>query len=409
MTKVMNHISGDGTVGNAAVTGSPSNEPVHETDVCLLGRGTSLYWVAQFLSLHATKEDQKAPSFLWLCPTELSKPAALQEQSDELRPVARHGWSWGVRAEFEKAFLEFFPAGQAPSSELPALDVKSAKRLKLGDHEIKAFEKILAHEKLDLRPVHRSLPGAMANAPAEFIQPILWIDEIEVLDGALSTVKVCLPNGEFVKIRAKTFVLGELEESLNQILTDETVLARTAAFTKGKLFQSGYSLRFRHREGEGFALQEPSAQMIPLVANPSKKGANSHLFGIYSGLESVWFGFLTDEELEDNNEILKKIKSSKRVLEKVVAGFEASLEESSETQFLTFEPHMLALDHFKPASLHVENLHFVTDLYGPEAAVFSAGQALKNILPEEILQQVDFKSLKNLLVSHSTKESEHQL
>ena len=110
---------------------------------------------------------------------------------------------------------------------------------------------------------------------------------------------------------------------------------------------------------------------LPLVVNP-EKDEGAHVVGRFTraqpevaALESLWIGFLSDEELEDNNEILKRIKQAKRAVERAVPGFMASITREA----VTFEPRMRAADLVRNRKSEVLGAALLSDHYGPGAAV----------------------------------------
>jgi hypothetical protein len=128
-------------------------------------------------------------------------------------------------------------------------------------------------------------------------------------------------------------------------------------------------LHFWHKPG--FNPLENTTAIIPLLVNPGENSRKSHVAGRFraytNGSQSFWIGFLADEEVEDNNEVLRKIKLAKRAIDRALPGFTDSIEKES----ICFEPRMIKNGpaHQKAHQEPVLGAQLITDCNGLQAVV----------------------------------------
>lgn len=363
------------------MTMTPAELSSRHWDACVVGDGASALWTAH--GLHASGK-----SVLWI---------TNEEPGSVARLLAKHGWIWNMppAAATELRSLLGIEGGFDEPAPFEAVyyDAKSSKRFKAlknakvdwGDHEVPWLPSLFEdaggeNAPVDATAAHRLIwrryaalegvtacdagtPSALFEVSAEpafVIARSFLVIGLKSEEGRVSAIELATTGSKKTfELKADAFVLGDRGV---EHLPEE---AHKAA-VKGRSYRAGFSLEFRHKAG--CPILEQTA-IVPLVVNPSKKGLGSHVVGRFiegeGDIESAWFGLLTDEELEDNNEILKKIKSAKKAIDRALPGFLASIEHES----FTFEPQMCARDLVKKRPGRVLEAALVTDLLGPAAAV----------------------------------------
>ncbi len=364
-------------------------------DVCVLGDGASALWAA-----HAAH--RAGQSVLWVTD---------EEPGSFARSLARHGWAGQVSTEGTAVLRDLLglslPEGaQETAFQAVYFDARNTRRFKpfaesrpeWGEHEAALPALLKGGEgTLDLETLHDTVVGAYsgealgAAATPGGIQAIQLKDEpafiivrgalllgLQVEEGQFTAADLANPaTKKTLTVKARAFILGDRGEPYDHLVKDQATADLLRAAQKGKSFRAGYSLQFRHRDFAS-ALTPGLTVVVPLVANPSKKGAGAHVIGRFlkpaeDRLESVWFGLLPDDDLEDNNEILKRMRSAQRALDKALPGFSESVID----EVLHFEPRMLATDLVSKRHHRVLNAGVVTDVFGPMGAVERVREALR--------------------------------
>lgn len=382
---------------------------LHEShwDCCVIGNGVAALWVSHWL--WSSKK-----SVLWITSEEPYSPQ---------RAMLQHAWLWGMREDQATALterLQGFEGGEEiPTFESIYFDARSSKRFRRfnevkadwGDHEKDFFNKQgallsnLAEPRLvDMWDWHARLhafhDSGQTQGPFQvelfsdprFVRVQRWpLLELTTENGRLNKAILAGRYGSAKKSRELTisadqFFLGDFDEHLPSLIKNTADSDVLAAALKGRSYRAGFGLRLWHKNLGSYPVQ---TAVIPLVANPSEKGAGSHIVGRFvsteRGLESNWVGLLTDEELEDNNEILKKIKQVKRVVDRAIPGFADSIEREA----VTFESRMTAMDLGKGRKTHQAlGATLLSDHYGTEVAaetlkkVFGNGVGEKTKAPD---------------------------
>ena len=332
---------------------SKKNQPRLDTDrwpshwdFCIIGNGVAALWMAH----HAWRTKR---SVLWI---------GSDDAYTSARSLCSHAWHWGLSESTANAFRELMSLEkETPNFELAYYDARSSKRfrslsevkLEWGEHEVAYFESLLPTEPaMDLWSWNNQIQGfhstsELPSGPSTvelFSDPVFvrlhrWpVQAMETKDGRLMRVAIGGGDLEPVWVSASRFVLTDYDENFASLVQDSNDAEVLAGASKGRTIRPGFGLRLRHKN-----YSNPLSQtvIIPLTVSP-EKGKASHVVGRFvegaQGLESVWFGFLTDEEVEDNNEILKKIKHAKRAIDRALPGFLDSIEREA----VTFEPRMFA-------------------------------------------------------------------
>ena len=192
-----------------------------------------------------------------------------------------------------------------------------------------------------------------------------------------------LKPGDSVEVKASEFFVCDFDENVASLVKDEKLAERLGGALKGRAYRAGFGLRLWHKELAGAVSQ---TAIVPLVVSP-EKDAGSHLVGRFvsreGGLESLWMGFLTDEEIEDNNEILKKIKQAKRAIDRAIPGFSESITREA----VSFEPRMRATSLVKRRREKALGTVLVTDQFGPEAAADTFRKVVQGVVGEEPVEE----------------------
>lgn len=389
------------------MTGEELNLQGTHWDCCVVGNGVSALWIAHWL--WSSKR-----SVLWITSEEPYSPS---------RAMLQHAWLWGLSedsAKFLTANLKGFDAGDSlPSSESIYYDARSAKRFRRfgeakqewGPHEKDFFTKQATvftgggeggSRIVDLWDWHARLHAfhdiGQAQGPTQielfneprFVRVQGWpVAELKTGGGRVTGVvlagrKVGSKKQPEIELSATSFYLGDFDEFLPGLIRkseqaegahDEKADSDAlAGAIKGRSYRTGFGLRLWHKPLGSFPVQ---TAIIPLVANPSDKDAISHVTGRFiqteKGLESYWVGFLNDEELEDNNEILKKIKLAKRAVERAIPGFSESITREA----VSFEPRMRAEALVKKRATEALGAVLISDHYGTEVAADTVVRILK--------------------------------
>ncbi len=352
-------------------------------DAIVLGNGASALWTAHTL---------------WK-----SKKTVLWMRSDDAmssgRAFLQHAWLWGANPEMAQVLTT-----DQEAAEIIYFDAKNSKRFKKlseakptwGEHEKEFFKEVFAsyaNPKVKMWNWHETLHGFYSEALASvagkvefFSEPKFvclqnWpIEEIKVDNGKVTGIQI--GNSETALLTADSFYLGDYDEYLPGFIKDEPTAEALAAQLKSRIYRPGFGLKLTHLN---YNPTMDQSMVIPLIVNPGKNSHNSHVMGHFLKsdqgassdselVESFWIGFLTDEEAEDNNEILKKIKQTRRIIDKalhvVQPGFDASVKRES----VVFEPKMRAF-HFNSKAEYPNERHeilgckLLTDHFGFEEAL----------------------------------------
>lgn len=379
------------------------DQNLHNTDwdCCVIGNGVAALWVSHWL--WSSKK-----SVLWI---------TSEEPYGASRAMLQHGWMWGVSPDNAKALqsqLQGFAvsASAAEGNELAPqdlfeavyFDAKTHKRFKRfseaklewGSHEREYFESLVASlpkppaagatsEDVPLSPqpldlwdwhekLHRFHDTGASHGPTfielfsepRFVRAQGWpLLELRTEEKKISGVVLAgMRPDEHMEVRAKTFFLADFDEPLQSFVKNHDDSQTLAGALKGRSYRAGFGLRLWHKAPVAAPVQ---TMVLPLVVSPEKDKA-SHVAGRImngeSSAESYWVGLLTDEELEDNNEILKKIKQAKRAVERALPGFIDSISREA----VTFEPKMRASDLVKKRRSMALGAVLLSDHYGAEFA-----------------------------------------
>jgi hypothetical protein len=352
-------------------------------DCCVIGNGVSALWLAHWL--WSTKK-----SVLWIGSEEPYSPE---------RAMLQHGWLWGMGAEQARGLvheLQGFGENEGTVEPFEAIyyDARSSRRFRRfgevkhewGAHErefLGEIEKLSAAGATETPPVdlwrwhsrlHAFHDTGANKGPSKielfseprFARATGWpVLELKTEGGKLSSVVLAgLKPKDSVEIRATKFYLGDFDEYLPGLVKETKASDELSAALKGRSFRAGFGLRLWHS-----ALPNAPTQtvVIPLVVSPEKdQGAHvvGRVFTREQGTESLWVGLLTDEEVEDNNEILKKIKQAKRAIERAIPSFAESIQREA----VTFEPRMRALSLVKSRRQAALGATLFSDNFGPETA-----------------------------------------
>ncbi len=351
------------------------NRLTQHWDACIVGNGISSLWLFTLLSNRGLKT-------LW---------ASSEAPCDSCRAFLQRGWLWNVSAEAACAIAAQLRSGTGfLPFESAYYDAKTSKRIRRlgeirhewGNHEAAYFEALMAANSSGSQLDLWNLNGGAAVTARDSLRLEGWpVTEIRTTqkEGEQKVDAVVLtsvPDGDVHPIHADQFFFGDYEVFLPSLVSEKSDAEVLASALKGKASSAGFGLHLIHKPLDA-ALQQ--TLIVPLVANPSDKSTLSHLAGRFlpSGaarLESFWIGFLSSEEVEDNNEILKKIKLAKRAVDRAIPGFAASVVKES----VTFEPRMFAVDLLKARKNAALGAKLFTDQFGPEAAI----RRLLEILPE---------------------------
>lgn len=345
-------------------------------DACIVGNGISSLWLFALLSNRGLKT-------LWV---------SSEAPCDSARAFLQRGWLWNVSPETAAAIAaELRPGTEFLPFESAYYDAKTSKRIRRlgeikhewGEHEAAYFEALMASNgggsQLDLWDLNMAAAAVARDSVRLEGWPVTEIRTAQK-EGERKVDAIVLaslpPAGDVYTIHANQFFFGDYAGFLPSLVSEKSDAEVLASALKGKASSAGFGLHLIHKP-LGAVLQQ--TLIVPLVANPSDKSTLSHLTGRFlaSGaahLESFWIGFLSSEEVEDNNEILKKIKLAKRAAGRAIPGFAASVVKES----VTFEPRMFAVDLLKARKNVALGAKLFTDQFGPEAAI----RGLLKILPE---------------------------
>lgn len=315
-----------------------------EWDFCVIGNGVAALWAAH----HAWASKR---SVLWIGDDDAFSPA---------RALCSHAWLWGLSAEDASSLREILPFDleAATSYETVYFDARASKRLRplsevkleWGEHEKAYFQAINENASVDLWNLQAQLYSFHASrewpqtpstieafSEPRFVRLHRWpVQFIETNEGCIRRVGIGSVGEEPLWVTARQFVFTDSDTNFGSLLSNEAESSVFSGVQKGRSSRPGFGLSLRHKNLENILSQ---TVVVPLTVNP-EKGKASHVIGRFTttprGIESHWAGFLTDEEVEDNNEILKKIKQAKRAIDRALPGFSESIEREA----VTFEPRM---------------------------------------------------------------------
>ena len=327
---------------------------IRKFDACIFGNGAAALWSAQWLT-------RQGLSVAWVAS---ENPRASENT------LLQHAWL-GAVSDQSAHFLEN-ELGFTPSALFDAayFDAKSSKRLRrlnevkpeYGAHEKDFFENYAFSNTMDLWNFSIETPNGVEMF---FTQnnPVL---EIKTSDQNVSAV-VLAAREEAIEIQATNFFFADFEDSFASLIKNEEDAKIMSTAMKGKEYLSGFGLHFWHGE---LTTRVEQTVILPLIGNPSKKEDVSHLAGSFRGDESFWVGFVTADELEDNNEILRKIKLAKRAIERVLVGFNDSIQREA----VTFEMRMFATEaqskgKAKKRQWKALGAYLLSDYFGADTAI----------------------------------------
>lgn len=337
-------------------------------DACVIGNGMSSRLLCQYL-LSQNK------SVLWITSDKDANPK---------RALLQHAWFWSADAQSATWFTQKFNLNETQNFENSKFeeayyDAKHTRRLKkmnevnpeFGPHEKDYFESIMKDSEsnyVNLWKVADHIFNTNTFVENENFQIIeLPIHELKI-SGDIETAKISsviiADDREFF---ASEFILGDYDQNFSQLIKDEKASEAIALASKGKVYHAGFGLHFKHKN---FDQAIEQVMIVPMTVNPTDSKSISHLAGKFyqdqnGELFSMWIGFLNDQELEDNNEILKKMKHSKRAIERAIPGFSESIVNES----ITFEPHMRATMKRKNKHKKVLGATFISDTLGPQDVI----------------------------------------
>lgn len=344
-------------------------------DCCVIGDGVLPLWVAHWLWSNKR-------SVLWISSESSHGPE---------RAFLKHAWLWAATAGETALLSPHFRGLDLPLSQEPIqlvyYDARSSKRFKpFHDMKIqwepheKDFLSALQNEAIaafDLWDWHQRLHSFYSSEKTiEFFHDPLFVKiqgfpllELKLNENSKgqNQLSQCVIGGLnknkafHQSFKANKFYLGDYPESLAGLIANEAESFSQAV--KGRAYRAGFGVKFSHHPKS----VEPKNQtmIVPLTVH----GSTSHMIGRFheseDRLDSHWCGFLTDEELEDNHEILKKIKQAKRAIERAIPGFVDSIQKES----VTFEPKMFAMDLVKKRKNQWLNAELFTDHFGLSTAI----------------------------------------
>ncbi|MGE4233675.1 MAG: hypothetical protein AB7F43_10130 [Bacteriovoracia bacterium] len=347
-------------------------------DYVVVGNGVSALWVAHWL--WTTKK-----TVLWV---------TSDEPFSSSRAWLQHGWHWGLPvAQYQKlsGAIPGFADEEVKPFEVIYYDARSSKRFRqfgeikqvFGKHEKLYFKRLTELlERKDLVDVwgwhsrlHAFHDSGVSPAPTtielfkdpRFVRtqgyPLL---EIKTSTGKIEKIVLSgLKPTESIEISGQNFILGDFDEFFPLLIKNDEDREKATPPFKGKTYRAGFSLKLWHKE---LGAAPTQTVIIPLIANPAKDSEASHVIGRFINqngkLESYWMCLLTNEEVEDNNEILKKIKLTKRAIERAIPGFSESILREA----VTFEPRLCSLDEGQLFDKVLNSL-LVTDQRGPEEII----------------------------------------
>lgn len=372
-------------------------------DACVVGNGVSALWVSHWLW-------SAGKSVLWI---------TSDEPTNSERALLKHAWLWGVKSEAAQALTAQLPMNAEGETlaphEIVYFDARSTKRFKKlaeakgewGAHEKSFFHSLIAAENpespnLDLWGWHAQIHAAHDGTPSDgpsimelaaegrnnrYVRVERWpLIELKTEKNKITGAVLAGTNPEStIEVQAAEFYLGDFDENLPGLIKTHADSEALSAVLKGKAYRAGFGVRLWHKPLETYPSQ---TAIIPLVVSP-EKDAGSHVIGRFitrpdGSLESFWAGFLTDEEIEDNNEILKKIKQTKRAVDRGIAGFADSITKEA----VSFEPKMRASDLVKTRKLSGLGAVIFTDQFGPDVAVEIANKIFSGASGDELETEI---------------------
>ncbi len=337
-------------------------------DCCVVGNTVSALWLSHWFW-------SRGKTVAWVSDGRPLSPSQAMLQS---------GWLWALPEENVNSLTKFLHGLHGIQNvlslpdkyfELVYFDARSSRRfrkieeveIEWGEHEKKYFEEkqILCKTlSLDLWAWHNDLQTfhSSQESPHKSFQGYSVL-ELETKNKKLNKIRLTqLRSSNTLCLEANDFFLCDDEEywpSLLKNLDESRVLAQAY---KGFHYQGGFGLQFLHKN---FNFNISQVAILPLVINPSEKTSISHIIGRFvraaSGeTHSYWVGLLKDEELEDNPEILKKIKLAKKALDRAFMGFSESIQK----EVVSFEPQMRVFSHPKNPPLETLGSSIITDKMG---------------------------------------------
>lgn len=335
-------------------------------DACVIGNGVSALFFAHKLFM-------EGKSVVWI---------SKDQPSNAAHSLTTHAWLGGASASAVAFASDALAVDvQALPFDCVYFDAKSSKRLRRfnelkhewGPHEEDFFNHLTKQcadesEKMsDLWSLLNRLQALPQSENFAFVDS-RQIVELKTSDGKISGVIISSQSSQEhaseITIEAAKFYLGDTEDSLAGFIRNESDAQSLANTLKGKDASVGFGLKFTHGPLSGSVSQ---AVVVPMLVNPTDKKSTSHLAGRFieneQGLTSYWIGFVNNEELEDNNEILKKIKASKRAIDRAFPGFSESILKES----VTFELKMFAVDTLKKRKWQSLGAELFTDKFGAES------------------------------------------
>lgn len=228
------------------------------------------------------------------------------------------------------------------------------------------------------------------------------IIEINIEKDSICSVDLGLfINGKKIstQIKAKAFVISENDSSFSEFILNEEHARKYLRANKGLHPIPGFGVKYEHKSFDAIIQQNV---IVPMLVNPTKKEDQSHVLGRFNldKKSSTWFGFLTQSELEDNHEILKKMKSLKRILDRTFAGFADSVTRES----YTFE-EKLWIHQEKPQLIKVFESFITRDHSGLNQTIDHINSIVLQILDQ--VQTTDkINQFASTEVQYSVKPSE---
>jgi hypothetical protein len=352
-------------------------------DCCVIGKGISSLWFS-----HRFWSQKK--NVLWI---------TSDEPYSSERALLQHAWLWGAGEhtanQLTAALRGFSSEAALPAFETAVFDARASKRFRRwsevkknwgehekdffsqepfdgpensvrGTHDLWAWQNRL-HQFHDSGASHGPKLLSLFHEP-KFVRLQSWpVLELKTDAGKLCSVVLSgLKMDHSFEISAEHFILGDSDDSMAAWIKNSQDQELLSMALKGRIYRPGVGIKLWHSDLPTAVSQ---TLVVPLVANPSDKNSVSHVVGRFvstdAGMQSHWISFLSDEDVEDNNEILKKIKLCKRALDRCLPGFMNSIQKES----VSFEPRMRAELPKKRPVREVLGATLVTDSFGMSFAV----------------------------------------
>jgi hypothetical protein len=328
---------------------------------------------------------------------------------DTILGTYHHAWLWNVKKEAAKE-LQNYICFSEKSFEYAYFDAKNSKCFKsifqikneiFGDHEKAYFNQFLEQDLVDISDSIEHLDISLCDAIDGVQVSQFLFEDKKILGLELARVeKSSTKKSQFKTLKATVYAKNWIVTNpyeLYEYVTEENLKNDFQQEIKFKKYLSGFGVHFVHDETKLNHFIEQKI-CVPMTVNPQKLSLSSHLTGFFKKtdthkIESVWVSFFTEEELQDNNEILKKVKNIKKALDRAVMNFSDSILKESVAVNLRF----FTEKQNEARNNNYLNLYFISDDAGPEKVIkkildflkefqFESNMELENICQEQTQQ-----------------------